>query len=106
VQYDLVAITDGRRDHDRRLRDADEARMTRDEAKEKLMAETRNECTPGQMDDFIDMSVALGMLKLDEPKYTTERAIDAMFARGQNGVITPRHALDAIEAAGLKIVEK
>lgn len=54
----------------------------------------------------VDSYVALGMLKLDEPKSAGERAVDAMFERGARGLIAPRHAIEAINMAGLKIVEK
>jgi len=83
--------------------------MTRDEAKSKLMAATQNSCTESFMIDFIESAVALGMLKLDEPKCASEKAIDAMFKHPNcslSGVITPRHVLDALERAGLRIVEK
>jgi hypothetical protein len=79
--------------------------MTRDEALTKLMAETSNACTMSQMADFLKMSVALGMLKLDDPQKGHERAADVLFACAVNGLITPRHAIDALYAAGLKIVE-
>lgn len=83
--------------------------MTREQAHHKLMAETRNYCTPSQMDDFIDMSVALGMLKLDEPKTIEYRAIEAL-ADGRDGIAMSSHGAFAcikkLEAAGLKIVEK
>lgn len=55
----------------------------------------------------IDAFVALGMLKLDEPKCASERAVDAMFSvAAYSGMLTPRHAMEAISAAGLKIIEK
>jgi hypothetical protein len=81
--------------------------MTRDEAKSKLMAETANHCTERFMEDFLDSAVALGMLILTEPQCVSERAVDAMFCHpgSLGGMITPRGALAALEAAGLKIVE-
>jgi hypothetical protein len=80
--------------------------MTRDEAIEKLAHTRMYMLGDRRAEAWIEVFEVLGMLKLDEPKCARERAVDAMFGRGHNGVITPRHAIDAIEAAGLKIVEK
>lgn len=54
---------------------------------------------------FVEMAIALGLLQIDEPIGPNERAVDAMFAEASNGMLTPRHALAAIRAAGLRIVE-
>lgn len=55
----------------------------------------------------VDGFIALGILKVDDPppRSPTERAVDAMFGYGDNGMITPRHAIEAIQKVGLKIVE-
>ncbi len=55
---------------------------------------------------WIDIFVALGMLKLDEPASAHEKALAAMYQATSDGMLTPRWAIDAIDAAGLKIVEK
>lgn len=80
--------------------------MTRDEA----IAKFTDAADPSSFRTaaWIDRFVALGMLKIDTEKCPSERALDAMFSFPpcKHGLITPRHALDAIDAAGLKIVEK
>jgi len=84
--------------------------MTRDEAIEKfshtrfhMMGERRSET-------WIEMFVALGMLKLDEPKSVLRRAESALRVAIQVGSPDdPMDAMDVISClddAGLKIVEK
>lgn len=75
--------------------------MTREEAIEKIEA-----AGIAWSEELVEALLALGILKLYEPKSVNERAIDALFKFGERGLITPRHALEAITAAGLKIVEK
>ncbi len=78
--------------------------MTRDEAMEILRAETRNGCTESLMRDFIEMSEALGMLKLDEPINPEMRAGEII--NDHVGSATTADILMNLEMAGLKIVEK
>lgn len=81
--------------------------MTRDEAIAKIASVIpAAEAEPQATADWVDALAALGLLKLDEPKCANERAVDALFERASAGMITPRHAIDAITEAGLKIVEK
>jgi len=57
----------------------------------------------------VEALAALGILKFDEPKVPSERAIDAMFKHEScltSGLLTPRQALEAIRSAGLTIVEQ
>jgi hypothetical protein len=53
----------------------------------------------------IDVLVALGLLKLDEPKMPERIFIEAMRDYGY-GITAARELLDRIEGAGLKLVEK
>lgn len=78
--------------------------MTREEARFKLLAATESRCTESFITDFLDSIEALGLLKFDSERGPNERAVDAMFGYGSGGVITPRHAVEAIEKVGLKIV--
>lgn len=85
--------------------------MTRDEAIECLWVPSPPQSWAvgkGDAADMVDRLAALGVLTLDEPKCPTERAVDAMFSLGviHGGMITPRHAIQAIASAGLKIMEK
>lgn len=76
--------------------------MTRDEAIKAFRNSTPN---PSSFSDeaWIDRFVALGMLKLDEPKPIGIRLGEALKPFGiQIGV----YEMEAIDAAGLKIVEK
>lgn len=75
--------------------------MTRDEAHAKLMAQTRNSCTEGAMVDFIDMSIALGMLSLDERK-TAQETLHHIVA-SYSSPMTADIVLEKLEAAGIKI---
>lgn len=72
--------------------------MTRDEANDKLLELTSSGCTPDFIRDFIDSAVALGMLRLDEPKYTFEDLCRNL----EVGPQTLRHILHTHK---LKIVE-
>lgn len=78
--------------------------MTREEATAKLMEATDSACTARWMEDFIDSAVALGMVKLDEPKTITGRIADAMAHITDQS--PPGAVRLAFENAGLKIVEK
>jgi hypothetical protein len=82
-----------------------EARMTREEAHAKLLEGTRSSCTEGQMVDFIDMALALGMLKLDEPKSAEQKLKEHLTADGY-GAYAADSFIRGIDSAGLKIVEK
>lgn len=74
--------------------------MTRDEAMEKLLAATRNECTEGQMLDFLDMAEALGLLKFEEPRSVESRVVDAFIQQSTGG----NAVMAILREAGLKIV--
>lgn len=81
--------------------------MTRDEAVATAI-EAKKKWGGGSSEYWLVIALeALGVLELTDPKVRspTERAVDAMFGYGQHGVITPRHAIDAIHKVGLKIVE-
>jgi hypothetical protein len=79
--------------------------MTREEAEAKISGIVGH--TEAFRYAWIDAYVALGMLKLDEPKCASERAVDAMFDAqiAHSGILTPRYAIEAISKAGLKIVK-
>ncbi len=53
---------------------------------------------------MVDAFVALGILKLDQPKSAEDRAVEALWATGSR--VTPRIVLKGLDDAGLKIVEK
>jgi hypothetical protein len=79
--------------------------MTRKEAI-KLLGVHLPPMSEGYYGKLIDAFCALGMLKIDEPKCASERAVDAMFDVSTGGMLTPRQVLACMDAAGLKIVEK
>jgi hypothetical protein len=56
-------------------------------------------------EQFVDALIALGMLKLDEPKSANQKARDQARNEGLSGH-TMEICLGAIERAGLRIVEK
>lgn len=74
--------------------------MTRDEAVKAIRLSDRHYDTWEEM--WIDRLVALGILKLDEPKSATEKFKDALIDQGWS----PQGVDDAIRQAGVKIVEK
>lgn len=82
--------------------------MTRDEAKFKLLEATDNKCTERWMEDLLDSLGALGVLQFEEKRGPNEKAIDAILAKAEDLgglIVTPRHVVEAINAAGLTIVE-
>lgn len=79
--------------------------MTYDEAFVKLQEITRDGCTVVAMKDFLDMAVALGLLKFDEPKSAEDRLIAACKSEGF-AHSAGQNLVDLIGRAGLAIVEK
>lgn len=76
--------------------------MTRDEAiKTWDIARGKGDYAP----TFIDAFVALGMLKLDEPKSAQQMAYAAFVSAGWS-VTRTVETICLIDSAGLKIVEK
>lgn len=55
---------------------------------------------------FVELAIALGMLKLDEPMSVRDRAIKVLDAAASDPYCGPHHFLTRLDAAGLKIVEK
>lgn len=85
--------------------------MTRDEAVDAIHNAHNPGDLPGELrwdsnrrwaEKAVDGYVALGMLKLDEPKSAYEKLADAMGI----GRWSRNNIMSAIESAGLKIVEK
>lgn len=74
--------------------------MTRDEAI-KLYQKHFNGGVGGYDGRAIDVFVALGMLKLDEPKSVNKRAWEVLRAFTDDACV-----IDCLHRAGLKIVEK
>jgi hypothetical protein len=77
--------------------------MTREEAI-KIIFQGRPEFS-SQAAAAVDAYVALGMLKLDEPKSRAAKIMDACNLAGV-GVIAWQRLLVGLEDAGLRIVEK
>jgi len=83
--------------------------MTRDEAITELYDNRNSRLTASDLDLF----VALGMLKLDEPEPDMVRGLNGMsgkvrafMRRFHLGEYSPSQLYSALDAAGLKIVEK
>jgi len=85
--------------------------MTRDEAVKVFCsgyATFNKECAAFRLDDanrFIDLCVALGMLKLDEPKSVEAKFRDAFYEMFPDPLML-RTVRMCVDRAGLKIVEK
>jgi hypothetical protein len=75
--------------------------MTRDEARFKLLEATESRCTESFITDFLDSVVALGLLKLDEPK--SEEDTLAEIFRGYVAM-SPHYFRIRLDELGLKIV--
>lgn len=84
--------------------------MTRDEARFKLIEGTDGKCTERFMDDFLDSAVAIGILKLDEPKSALQKFEEAAI-RKHYWLPADDHASilydvrELLRDYGLKIVE-
>jgi hypothetical protein len=78
--------------------------MTRDEVVE-LFGKMEDRGTSCLGEDLTDWAVAVGMLKLDEPKDTAQRTVDVL-----NKNLGPNTSafkiIGALDFAGLKIIEK
>ena len=80
--------------------------MTRDEAITKVQVGYEPEKLVGAPTIIVDALVTLGLLKLDEPKSVQDRAVDAIRAHKELYDVRPICVFDALDYAGLKIVEK
>ena len=68
---------------------------------------TRDEAITKAVPALVDALVALGLLKLDEPKTVEQRLDEAVRARHDMGAIylTSANVMATVKSAGLKIVE-
>ncbi len=80
--------------------------MTREEVVAKFNALQAREKPIGAAEYMTDWLLALGILKLDEPPSINDRAAKAMWIGASIDGMTAYNALEALDAAGLKIVEK
>jgi hypothetical protein len=84
--------------------------MTRDEATT-IMTKLKKSKSDDDVSNVIDAFVALGMLKLDEPKSAWQKFEDAAVAKHQwlssnDRVSILYEVLELLDITGLKIVEK
>lgn len=77
--------------------------MTRDEALKMLAGKFKS--GPEFYSEFVDSLVALGLLKLDQPKSAVDRFCNAYHGHGCAQSIGPS-IQSALDKANLKIVEK
>jgi hypothetical protein len=86
--------------------------MTRDEAIQVVWKKFQREppysnmtVKPEWLANYVDSWIELGMLKVDEPVSMLQRMISACYKRGISGG-TINMVVDALEEAGLKVIEK